>query len=244
MNRVIAFIYGVVAYVIFLAVFLYMVGFLANQWVPRTVDNAPEASIGTALGINLLLVSLFGLQHTVMARPTFKRWWTQFVPQSVERSTYVMLTNVILVLLYWQWRSMPESVWLIQNSAGATVLWGIFAAGWVLVLVTTFLINHFELFGLQQIWFHLRNKTPKPHAFVTPGPYKLVRHPLYVGWLMTFWATPAMTAGHLVFALGMTVYILVAIYFEERNLLEYHGEVYAEYRQRTPMLIPLPMGKK
>ncbi|HEY8503223.1 MAG TPA: isoprenylcysteine carboxylmethyltransferase family protein [Gemmataceae bacterium] len=238
MKRVAVLIYGAASYAMFLGVFLYAIGFLGNFAVPKSIDSAREGSLGVALVVNVLLLGVFGVQHSVMARPAFKRWLTRFVPQPAERSTYVLFSNLALALLFWQWRPMGGVVWDVENPAGRVLLYGLFAFGWLTVLVTTFLINHFDLFGLRQVWLHFRGRPYTPLAFTTPGPYKLVRHPLYVGWLTAFWATPTMTAAHLVFALGATAYILVAIWFEERDLAAAHGPAYAEYRKRVPMLIP------
>lgn len=239
-GRLAIFAYGAAAYVLFLGVFLYAVGFVGNFGVPRTVDGEPRVPFGLALAIDLLLLGLFALQHSIMARPAFKRWWTRIVPPAAERSTYVLFTNVALILLFWQWEPLGGSIWRVESPVWRGVLWGLCACGWLLVLVTTFLINHFDLFGLRQVWLHLRGRPYTPLRFVTPGPYRLVRHPLYVGWLLAFWCTPTMTAAHLVFALATTAYILIAIQFEERDLLAYHGRDYAEYRRQVPMLIPLP----
>lgn len=231
--------YGAISYVIFLGVFLYALGFMANLIVPKTIDAPPSAfAWPIALAINAALLLLFGLQHSVMARPTFKRWWRQFVPDASERSTYVMFSNLALILLLIAWQPMPAIVWDVQQPLGRAILWALFAGGWGLVLVTTFLINHFDLFGLRQVWLAFRGRPYTYLKFVTPGPYKFVRHPLYVGWITAFWAIPTMTAGHLVFALGATAYILVAIVLEERNLIEYHGRDYIEYRARTGRLLP------
>jgi protein-S-isoprenylcysteine O-methyltransferase Ste14 len=238
MNRILTFLYGIASYASFLAVYLYLIGFLGGFIVPKTVDSGAAGHWATALVINALLIALFGLQHTVMARPTFKRMWTRIVPTPAERSTYVLMTSVALGLLYWLWQPMTAVVWHIESPQGQAVMWTLFALGWVTVLITTFLINHFDLFGLRQVWLHLRGKPYTRLGFVTPGPYKSIRHPLYVGWITGFWATPLMTAGHLLFALGMTAYILVAIFFEERNLAQFHGERYLEYRRRVPMFIP------
>ncbi len=240
--RVIAFLYGVVAYAIFFGTFVYAAGFVGNILVPKSIDSAAQGPLGQALLINILLLGVFAVQHSVMARPTFKDWWTKFVPQPVERSTYVLLSSLALILLFWQWRPMGGIIWDVQNTVGRGVLLSVFAFGWLLVLVTTFLINHFDLFGLRQVYLYLRGRECGPLVFKTPGPYKLVRHPLYVGWLFAFWATPTMTVAHLVFAIGTTGYILMAIQFEERNLVEIHPE-YAGYRRRVPMLIPRLFGK-
>ena len=237
-RRVVIFTYGVVSYAIFFASFLYAVGFVGGFVVPRTVDGPLEGSLAAALAIDLGLLALFAVQHSVMARPAFKQWLTRFVPTPAERSTYVLASSVALLLLFWQWRPIGGVVWHVENSLGQAVLYGLFAAGWLTVLVTTFLINHFDLFGLRQVWFHLRGEPYRPLGFVTPGPYRLVRHPLYVGWLLAFWATPTMTAAHLLFAVTTTAYILIAIRFEERDLGEVYGEKYAEYRRTVPMLVP------
>ena len=242
MGRVVAFIYGVVAYAVFFATFLYAAGFVGNLLVPKSLDGAPVGPLGTSLLINLGLLTLFAVQHSVMARPAFKRVWTQVVPQAVERSTYVLASSLALIVLFWQWRPLGGVVWDVQDPIGRAVLYAGFAFGWLLVLATTFLINHFDLFGLRQVWLHLRGRPYRPLAFTTPGPYRLVRHPLYVGWLFAFWSTPTMTATHLLFAVVTTAYILVAIRFEERDLVAAHPE-YASYRSRVPMLVPTTRRK-
>jgi protein-S-isoprenylcysteine O-methyltransferase Ste14 len=242
MKRILVFAYGVISYVIFLGIFLYLAGFIGNLFVPRSIDAAPDGPLWAALLVNTLLLVVFALQHSVMARPKFKQWWTRFVPEPAERSTYVLFTNLALILLFWQWRPMGGVIWDVQDPGGRGALHALYVVGWLIVLATTFLINHFDLFGLRQVWLYLRGKPYTSLGFVTPGPYKLIRHPLYVGWLIVFWATPTMTIAHLVFAVGMTAYILVAIRFEERDLVEYHGQAYAEYRRTVPMLIPMPRG--
>lgn len=235
-----AFLYGSFTYLLFLGVFLYALGFVGNFIVPKTINagESPLATFAPALAINLGLLALFALQHSVMARPTFKRWWTKFVPQSVERSTYVLASNLVLIVLFIFWQPMTTIVWDVQNTAGRVALWALFAFGWGLVLVTTFLINHFDLFGLRQVWLRWRGKPYRPVGFVQPAVYQFVRHPLYVGWMTAFWAIPTMTLGHMLFAAVCTAYMLVAIQLEERNLVEEHGEKYAAYRRTTPMLIP------
>jgi protein-S-isoprenylcysteine O-methyltransferase Ste14 len=238
MKRIAALAYGVACYVMFLGTFLYAVGFLGNVVVPRSIDAAAEGPPGEALLVNALLLGAFAVQHSVMARPGFKRWWTRFVPRPVERSTYVLCSNLALILLFWQWRPMGGVLWDVRQPAGRAILYGLFAFGWLTVLGTTCLINHFDLFGLRQVWLYFRGREYTPLGFVTPGPYRWVRHPLYVGWLTAFWATPTMTAAHLVFALGTTVYILIAISFEERDLTSAYGRAYVEYRRRVPMLVP------
>lgn len=235
---VLGFLYGVVCYAVFFLTFLYAIGFLGDFGVPRTVDTGgPETSTGLAFAINVGLLGLFGVQHSVMARQGFKKMWTKFVPLPVERSTYVLFSSLALILLFWQWRPMPGVIWDVESAVGRGILWALFGLGWLLVLVATFLINHFELFGLRQVWRHLRGLGPTPVEFKEPFLYKVVRHPLYVGWITAFWAIPTMTAGHLVFALVATGYILVAIQLEERDLMSFHPE-YAEYLKRVPMLIP------
>jgi protein-S-isoprenylcysteine O-methyltransferase Ste14 len=229
--------YGVVAYVLFLGVFVYAFGFVGNLGTPTALDGQLNGSLLTALVVNLGLLTLFAVQHSVMARPAFKRWWTRIVPEPVERSTYVLFSSLALALLFWQWRPMGGVTWHIEEPVARAVVHAVFASGWLIVLVTTFLINHFDLFGLRQVWLYFRGRPRKPVAFTTPGPYRLVRHPLYLGWLIAFWATPTMTAAHLVFAVMTTIYILVAIVFEERDLVAAHPE-YAEYQRRVPMLLP------
>jgi protein-S-isoprenylcysteine O-methyltransferase Ste14 len=230
--------YGVVVYFFFLATFLYAIGFVGNVAVPKAIDSGAAAPLAEALIVNLLLLGLFAVQHSVMARPAFKRMLTRLVPEAAERSTYVLASSLALILLFWQWRPMGGVIWQVDHPVGKILLHGGFAFGWLLVLVTTFLINHFDLFGLRQVWKYFRGLERRPLKFVTPGPYKLVRHPLYVGWLCAFWFTPTMTVAHLVFALATSAYILVAIQLEERDLVDVHGDDYIEYRKRTPMLVP------
>lgn len=230
-------VYGVACYVMFLGVFLYSAGFVGGFVTPTQLDGPASAPLMEAVVVNSLLVLLFGLQHSVMARPGFKQWWTKLVPVPVERSTYVLATNLVMGLMFWQWRPMGGVVWNVQSPVGQFVLWTLFAIGWLCVLITTWLINHFDLFGLRQTWLYFRGRSYEPLTFVMPGPYRLIRHPLYFGWLMAFWATPTMTAAHFLFAAGMTAYILIAIQYEERDLIASH-QGYAEYRRQVPMLIP------
>lgn len=242
MKRLLVFAYGVICYVGFLGTFLYLAAFLGNLFAVGSMDSPVTEPVGQALLIDTLLVALFAVQHSVMARPVFKEWWTRFVAEPMERSTYVLFSSLALVLLFWQWRPIGGVMWDVQDPIGRAVFHGLLVVGLLIVLVTTFLINHFDLFGLRQVWLYLRGRPYTPLTFTTPGPYKVVRHPMYIGWLTAFWATPTMTIAHLVFAVGMTIYILIAIWFEERDLVEFHGEAYAEYRRTVPMLIPLPHG--
>ena len=244
MARIIAFAYGVVSYAIFFGTFLYAVGFVGNFAVPKTLDGVPQLPLFQALLINLGLLTVFAVQHSLMARPAFKKWWTLVVPKPVERSTYVLFSSLALILLFWQWQPLGGVVWEVADPTGRAILYGLFAFGWLLVLVTTFLINHFDLFGLRQVWLYLRKQPYTPLKFVMPGPYKLVRHPLYVGWFFAFWATPTMTITHLLFAAATAGYILIAIQLEERDLVGEHGESYNAYRRKVPMLIPKLWGKK
>jgi protein-S-isoprenylcysteine O-methyltransferase Ste14 len=239
MKRLAIFSYGVASYAVFFGTFLYGIGFIGNLWVPKTMDSPRDVPFGTALLIDLALLALFAVQHSVMARPAFKRWWTRLIPEPAERSTYVLLSSLALIALFYWWQPLGGEIWNVTAPTGVGFLYGAYFAGWLLLLYTTFLINHFDLFGLRQVWLNLLGKPFTAVPFRTPWLYRQVRHPLYVGWLMIFWATPTMTLTHLVFALMTTAYILVAIQFEERDLIDAHPE-YAEYRRRVPMLLPLP----
>ena len=237
-SRITVFVYGLLCYAIFFVTILYACGFVGNFVVPRSIDSAPIVPLGHALLINTALLGLFGLQHSGMARQEFKQMWTQLVPKVVERSTYVLFSSLCLGTLFYFWQPMGGQIWQVDNTVGVALLYTIFAAGWLTVLGSTFLINHFDLFGLRQVWLYLRGQDYTDLKFGTPGLYKVVRHPLYVGLILAFWATPIMTAAHLVFALVTTVYILGAIQLEERDLVNMHGEDYQNYRRRVPMIIP------
>jgi len=231
--------YGVAVYLFFLATFAYAIGFIGNLWVPKTIDGGPAASLAKALVVNLSLLTLFALQHSIMARRSFKRWWTGIVPAAVERSTYVLAASLALALLLWQWRSIPEPViWRVDNAVGVQLLWIVFWLGWAVLLLATFLINHFELFGLGQVFARLVGREIPAAEFRTPFLYRYVRHPIYLGFVLAFWATPVMTAGHLLFALGGTGYILVGIWFEERDLVAQFGDRYRHYKAQVGMLFP------
>ena len=243
MGGIASVLYGVVVYALFLFTFLYAIAFVGNLPVPKTIDSGESGPIAPTLVVDLLLLGLFAIQHSIMARPGFKRWWTRLVPEAVERSTFVLFSCIALGLLYWQWQPMQQLVWSVAHPVGIAVLQAIFWLGFAIVLVSTFLINHFELFGLRQVYTHLRGRTLPAPVFRSPFLYKRVRHPIYLGFLLAFWATPSMSVGHLLFAVGTTGYILIGIYFEERDLIALFGDQYRRYREQVWMLIPLRKQK-
>ena len=236
--KVLAFLYGIAAYLVFFVTILYAIGFVMGLVVPKTIDTGADSSVAEAIIINLLLMALFAVQHSVMARRQFKEWWTHYVPKPVERSTYVLFASLTLLLLFWQWRPMPAIVWDIKEPDLAVTMVTLSVAGWVLVFMSTYLINHFELFGLQQVAHHLVGKQAQPMRFKTPLLYKFVRHPIYLGFIIAFWAAPTMTVGHLLFASVTTIYIFLGIALEERDLIDLFGDEYRQYKQRVSMLIP------
>ena len=238
MGRFVAFLYGLASYVIFFASFLYALGFVEGLWVPKTIDTGTVVPLTEALIVDLLLMSVFAIQHSVMARQQFKQWWTQFVPKSIERSTYVLFSSLALALLCWQWRPMPTVLWQVTDPQIAMAIVGLSFAGWLIVLSSTFLINHFELFGLHQVANNLAGRSMPEPRFRTPLYYQFVRHPLYLGFIIAFWATPTMTVGHMLFAAVTTAYIVVGILLEERDLVDLFGDEYRRYSDRVSMLVP------
>jgi methanethiol S-methyltransferase len=238
MSRIVIFLYGLVSYLVFFAVFLYAMGFIGGFLTPTMLDGMPRRPLVEALAIDFALLAAFAIQHSVMARPAFKAWWTRVVPEAAERSTYVLFSSLLLVALFVYWQPIGGVIWNVTNATARNCIIALYAFGWLLLLYTTFLIDHFDLFGLTQVWRRLVGATYRPPQFHTPSLYKLVRHPLYIGWLIIFWAAPTMTIAHFVFAWTTTVYILIAIRWEEHDLVEAFGDEYVEYRRRTPMLIP------
>ena len=238
MSRFVILLYGVISYLTFFLTFLYAIGFMGNILVPKSIDSGADGPLLNALISNVILLSIFAVQHSVMARPAFKAWWTKIVPKAAERSTYTLLSSLCLILLFYYWQPMGGIVWQVEGTLGQAILYSLFGFGWVLVLVSTFLINHFDLFGLRQFWLNFTGQEYTSLKFGTPGPYKLIRHPLYLGWFFAFWATPTMTVAHLAFAIITPFYILLAIRWEEKDLLTALGEDYANYRKTVPMIIP------
>jgi protein-S-isoprenylcysteine O-methyltransferase Ste14 len=243
MGRIVALAYGVAAYLVFFGTILYAIGFVTGIVVPKTIDTGVAGSAGAAIVVNVLLLSIFAVQHSVMARKQFKRWWTQFVPAAIERSTYVLLSSLALILVFWQWQPIPAIVWEVSEPTLAAALTGLSLMGWVLVFLSTFLINHFELFGVRQVILNLMGRDGGETKFRTPLLYKMVRHPLYLGFIIAFWVAPVMTVGHLLFAMVTTGYIFVGIALEERDLVEHFGDEYRRYRERVSMLVPF-WGRK
>jgi methanethiol S-methyltransferase len=239
MKRIVTLVYGVACYATFVGTFLYAIGFVADRWVPKTIDSGAAGALASSLGIDALLLSLFAVQHSVMARPGFKRLWTRIVPSAIERSTYVLCASLSLILLFWQWRPIPGSVWTASSPLLRDLIWGLCATGWLTVFLGTFMISHWQLFGLSQVWARLRGREEAAAEFQTRALYRHVRHPLMVGFLIAFWATPRMSWGHLLFSVAPTGYILLAtLVFEERDLARHHGERYRRYREHVPAFVP------
>jgi len=244
MKKLIFLLYGIVSYLVFFATFLYAIGFVGNLVVPKGIDGGPTAPLGQALLINAILLGIFAVQHSVMARQGFKRWWTNIVPKEIERSTYVLISSLLLLLLFWKWEPMGGDIWNVEDQSWSIVLGVIFFLGWGTVLVSTFLINHFDLFGLRQVWLQFQGKPYTNLQFQSKLIYKWVRHPIMFGFMVAFWATPHMTVAHLVFAIATTAYMLLAItMFEEKDLVAFHGDAYREYQKRVSMIIPMPPKK-
>ena len=244
MKKSIVFLYGVFAYIVFLFAFLYAIGFIGNFIVSKSIDSGTETTFMQAFLVNALLLGIFAIQHSIMARPAFKKWWTNIINPAIERSTFVLLSSVALLLIYWQWQPMTSIVWKVENQTATIILTGIYFFGWLVVLLSTFMINHFDLFGLKQVFDNLRNKQFQYQKFKTNFFYKIVRHPIMLGFIIAFWATSVMTLGHIIFSITTTIYIYIAVkYLEEKDLQKYHGKEYEEYQKKVPMLIPFS-GKR
>ncbi len=244
MNRILTLAYGLICYVVFFFTFLYSIGFVGNLLVPKSIDSGNEGSLVISLCINITLLVIFALQHSLMARPFFKKWFLRFIPQSIERSTYVLLSSLALILLFWLWQPLTTSVWQVENSIGRRLIDFIFWAGWLLVLLSTFMIDHFDLFGLRQVYLNFKARQYTSSDFATPWLYNYIRHPIMTGFIIAFWATADMTTGHLLFAVVTTLYIVAAIQFEEHDLIQQFGNTYSDYRRQVSMLFPLKKGKK
>lgn len=240
MRRMLAFVYGLLAYAVFFVAFLYAVGFVGDLVVPKTLDSGTPGGLWSALIVDALLLTLFAVQHSGMARRGFKRWWTRIIPEPVERSTYVLLASLVLLLLFALWRPIDATLWRVTSPAGVAVLWTLYALGWAIVFFSTFMIGHADLFGLRQVWLHLTDRQRPTDQFRTPLLYRIVRHPIMLGFLIAFWAVPVMTGGHLLFSVATTGYILIAVQLEERDLIARHGEKYLRYRRDVPAFVPLP----
>lgn len=236
--------YGVLCYLMFLISMLYAIGFLTNLVVPKNINSGDVQLLIVALPINILLLGIFGIQHSVMARQWFKNWWTKIVPTPIERSTYVLISSLLLILLYWKWEPMPSIIWSVENSWASNLIFGLGLFGWVIVFISTFISNHFDLFGLRQVYLFYIGKEYTPIKLKSPMLYRLVRHPIYLGYIIAFWSTPLMTVGHLVFAIGTTTYIFIGIFFEERDLVAVYGKTYTTYKKEVPMLFPFPWKRK
>lgn len=243
MKKILFLLYGILSYLLFFGAFLYAIGFIGNLYVLKTIDGEPAVPLPVAIAINGGLLLLFALQHSVMARPAFKAWWTKYIPEAIERSTYVLLATICLLLLMWQWQPIGGVIWSVKKHSVQVFLTVLYFLGWLIVLLSTFMINHFDLFGLRQVWLYYSGKKYEPLRFRVPLFYKYVRHPLYLGWIIVFWATPVMTAAHLLFAVLTTAYIFTAIQFEENDLIKTFGEKYKNYKRWVPMIIPFPKKK-
>ena len=244
MKKFFFLLYGIIAYLIFFGTFCYAIGFVSSLVVPKHIDSVPQSPLGYAFLVNAGLLTLFALQHSIMARPAFKRWWTKFVPEPIERSTYVLLASLCLLLLFWFWQPMGGVIWQVESETAQVILQGLCLFGFGIVLISTFLINHFDLFGLRQVWLYFTGKRYEPLPFRTPLFYNYVRHPLYLGFMIGFWAAPVMTVAHLFFAIMTTAYMLTAIQFEEKDLIKHFGEKYLNYKRSAPMLIPFTKRTK